>query len=56
MKGNRLNMNKNSFGYIIQDVGLMILLVCLFAGSMTVSYTDKSMIFEAVVMLLGHFL
>ncbi|MDW2799758.1 diguanylate cyclase [Clostridium boliviensis] len=48
-------MNKNSFGYIIQDVGLVILLVCLFAGSMTVSYTDKSMIFEAVVMLSGTF-
>lgn len=49
-------MSKNSFGYLLQDIGLVILLVCLFAGSMTVSYMDKSMMFEAVLMLLGTFL
>ncbi len=49
-------MIKNSFGYLLQDIGLVILLVCLFAGSMTVSYMDKSMMFEAVLMLLGTFL
>ena len=49
-------MSKNSFGYLLQDIGLVILLVCLFAASMTVSYIDKSMMFEAVLMLLGTFL
>lgn len=49
-------MSKNSFGYLLQDIGLVILLVCLFAGSMTVSYMDKSMMFEAVLMLLETFL
>lgn len=49
-------MSKNSFGYLLQDIGLVILLVCLFAGSMTVSYMDKSMMNEAVLMLLGTFL
>ena len=55
MRGNSLNMSKNSFGYLLQDIGLIILLVCLFAGSMIISYMDKSMMFEAVLMLLGTF-
>ena len=50
-----MNMSKNSFGYLLQDIGLIILLVCLFAGSMIISYMDKSMMFEAVLMLLGTF-
>ena len=48
-------INKNSFGYLLQDIGLVILLFCLFTGAMTVSYAEKSMVFEAVIMLLGTF-
>lgn len=47
--------SRKSFGYLIQDIGLVLLLVCLFAGAITVSYTAKSVIFESVVMLLGIF-
>jgi len=47
--------NKNSYGYLQQDIGLVILLICLFAGAMIVSNSDKNMMFEAVVMLLGTF-
>lgn len=47
--------NKKSFGYLFQDIGLVLLLACLFTGSLAVSYTEKSMLFEAVIMLLGTF-
>jgi GGDEF domain-containing protein len=47
--------NKNSVGYLLQDIGLVILLFCLFAGAMIVSYSEKTMMFEAVIMLLGTF-
>ena len=47
--------NKHSFGYLMQDIGLVILLFCLFAGAMVVSYSEKSTMFEAVIMLLGTF-
>lgn len=50
-----LMINKNSYGYLLQDIGLIILLFCLFAGAMTVSYSDKTMMFEAVIMLIGTF-
>ena len=48
--------NKHSFGYLMQDIGLVILLFCIFAGAMVVSYSEKSTMFEAVIMLLGTFL
>ena len=47
--------NKKTFGYLFQDIGLVLLLACLFTGSLAVSYTEKSMLFEAVIMLLGTF-
>ncbi len=47
--------NRHSFGYLLQDIGLVILLFCLFAGAMVVSYSEKSTMFEAVIMLLGTF-
>ena len=47
--------NKNSYGYLQQDIGLVILLICLFAGAMIVSNSEKNMMFEAVIMLLGTF-
>lgn len=47
--------NKKSFGYLFQDMGLILLLACLFTGSLAVSYTEKTMLFEAVIMLLGIF-
>ncbi|MEY8354644.1 GGDEF domain-containing protein [Lachnospiraceae bacterium 54-53] len=47
--------NKKSFGYLFQDMGLISLLACLFAGAVTVSYTEKAVLFEAVVMLLGTY-
>lgn len=48
-------INKNSYGYLQQDIGLVILLICLFAGAMIVSNSEKNMMFEAVIMLLGTF-
>lgn len=47
--------NKKSFGYLFQDIGLVLLLACLFTGAITVSYTPKPLLFEAVVMLLLTF-
>lgn len=47
--------NRHSFGYLLQDIGLVILLFCLFAGAMVVSYSEKSTMLEAVIMLLGTF-
>lgn len=47
--------NKKSFGYLFQDIGLVLLLACLFTGSLAVSYTEKTMLLEAVIMLLGTF-
>lgn len=47
--------NKKSFGYLFQDIGLVLLLACLFTGAITVSYTPRAMLFEAVIMLLGTF-
>lgn len=47
--------NKKSFGYLFQDIGLVLLLSCLFAGALTVSYAEKTMMFEALIMLLGIF-
>lgn len=47
--------NKKSFGYLIQDVGLVLLLICLFAGTVAVSYTSKALLFEATIMLFGTF-
>jgi GGDEF domain-containing protein len=47
--------NKKSFGYLFQDIGLVLLLACLFTGAITVSYTPKAVLFEAVIMLLGTF-
>lgn len=47
--------NRHSFGYLLQDIGLVILLFCLFAGAMAVSYSEKSTMSEAVVMFLGTF-
>ncbi|MBE5991147.1 MAG: diguanylate cyclase [Paenibacillaceae bacterium] len=47
--------NRHTFGYLLQDIGLVILLFCLFAGAMVVSYSEKSTMFEAVIMLLGTF-
>jgi len=48
-------INKNSYGYLQQDIGLVILLICLFSGAMIVSNSEKNMMFEAVIMLLGTF-
>ena len=48
-------VNRKSFGYLIQDIGLVLLLVCLFAGAITVSYTTKSAVFESLIMLIGIF-
>ena len=45
-----------SYGYLFQDLGLVLLLACLFAGALTVSYTPKPLLFEAVLMLLFIFL
>lgn len=45
-----------SYGYLFQDLGLVLLLACLFTGAMTVSYTPKPLLFEAVLMLLFIFL
>jgi GGDEF domain-containing protein len=47
--------NKKSFGYLVQDIGLVLLLAGLFAGAITVSFTEKTMQFEAIIMLLGTF-
>ncbi|WP_394524233.1 hypothetical protein [Lacrimispora sp. JR3] len=47
--------DKKSFGYLFQDVGLVLLLACLFTGAITVSYTPRAMLFESVLMLLGTF-
>lgn len=44
-----------SYGYLYQDVGMVLLLACLFTGAMTVSYTPKALLFEAVLMFLGIF-
>lgn len=45
-----------SYGYLFQDLGLVLLLACLFTGALTVSYTPKPLLFEAVLMLLFIFL
>lgn len=45
-----------SYGYLFQDLGLVLLLACLFTGVLTVSYTPKPLLFEAVLMLLFIFL
>lgn len=47
--------NKKSFGYLFQDIGLVLLLACLFTGAITVSYTPRAMLIESVIMLLGTF-
>ncbi|WP_124068121.1 GGDEF domain-containing protein [Clostridium sp. E02] len=47
--------NRKSFGYLIQDFGLVLLFICLFVGAITVSYTTKSAVFESVIMLIGIF-
>lgn len=44
-----------SYGYLFQDLGLVLLLACLFTGALTVSYTPKPLLFEAVLMLLFIF-
>lgn len=44
-----------SYGYLFQDLGLVLLLACLFTGALTVSYTPKPLLFEAVIMLLFIF-
>lgn len=48
-------MNKNSSGYLVHDIGLIVLLISVFTGAMTVSYTEKSLMNEAVLLLLGTF-
>lgn len=45
-----------SYGYLFQDLGLVLLLACLFTGALTVSYTPKPLLFEAVLMFLFIFL
>lgn len=45
-----------SYGYLFQNLGLVLLLACLFTGALTVSYTPKPLLFEAVLMLLFIFL
>ncbi len=47
--------NHKSYGYLFQDIGLVLLLASLFTGAMTVSYTPKALLFEAVIMLLATF-
>lgn len=47
--------NQKSYGYLFQDIGLVLLLASLFTGAMTVSYTPKALLFEAVIMLLATF-
>lgn len=47
--------NHKSFGYLFQDIGLVLLLASLFTGAITVSYTPKALLFEAVIMLLATF-
>jgi GGDEF domain-containing protein len=47
--------NHKSYGYLFQDIGLVLLLASLFIGAMTVSYTPKALLFEAVIMLLATF-
>ena len=49
-------MNKNSSGYLVHDIGLIVLLISVFTGAMTVSYTEKSLMNEAVLLFLGTFL
>ena len=44
-----------SYGYLFQDLGLVLLLACLFTGALTVSYTPRPLLFEAVLMLLFIF-
>lgn len=47
--------NKKSYGYLSQDIGLVLLLACLFAGAITVSFSSDAMFFEAVILLVGTF-
>lgn len=47
--------NHKSYGYLFQDIGLVLLLASLFTGAITVSYTPKALLFEAVIMLLATF-
>lgn len=49
-------MKKNrDTGYLTQDVGLVLLLACVFAGAFTVGNVTEEFFIESVIMLLGVF-
>lgn len=43
-------------GYLVQDVGLVLLLACIFIGALTVGNTPGEFFLESIIMLLGSFL
>lgn len=49
-------VRKRATGYLMQDVGLLILLLCLGGTALSVGIADSSMRLEFVVMMMGTFL
>lgn len=53
----RLDIKKDwNTGYLIQDAGLVLLLVCIFTGAFTLGTAPDDLFLESVLMLIGTFL
>ena len=44
---------KRTFGYLTQDIGLVLLIGCFITGTIAVSLAPKDIYFESIVMLIG---
>ena len=46
-------VKKRVMGYLLQDVGLILLLVCIFTGALTLGNVSKDLFLESVIMMMG---
>ncbi|BCN29938.1 GGDEF domain-containing protein [Anaeromicropila herbilytica] len=49
-------VNRRVTGFLTQDIGLLLLLTCIFIGALTVGNASSDMFIESLVMLIGVFL